>query len=141
MTDQNQSKPNKLMQGEEILFHRTLTKGVFRKKIIEILIVTNRRVIKELPQSNLLFTLLLTQIDKIQVLNQYRDSNMGMTGVGVRSGNIRSVQYHGNSRSKNVGDILFLSKDHQDFNFVGIVDPKSLADLIKSAKDIMEQDH
>lgn len=86
--------------------------------------VTNHRVMKELPQSGYLFTLLLNQIDSIQVLNQHRDSNMGITGVGVRSGNIRSTQYQGQSRSKNVGDILFISKDHQDFNFVGIQDPK-----------------
>lgn len=66
---------------------------------------------------------------------------MGMTGVGVRSGNIRSTQYQGNSRSKNIGDILFISKDHQDFSFNGIVDPKSLADMIKSAKELMELDH
>jgi hypothetical protein len=51
------------------------------------------------------------------------------------------MQYQGRSRSNNVGDILFISKDHQDFNFVGIQDPKSLADRIKSAKELMEQDH
>jgi hypothetical protein len=40
--------------------------------------VTDHRVMKELPMSGHLFKLLLTQIDKVQVLNQYRDSNMGM---------------------------------------------------------------
>jgi len=64
---------------EEILWHRILTKGIFRKKVTEGLIVTNRRVIKELPQSGHLFTLPLTEIDSIQVVNQHRDSHFHMS--------------------------------------------------------------
>lgn len=124
---------------EEILWSRITQKGIFRKKVSEGLIVTDRRVIKELPMTNQLFTLLLTDIDDIQVLNQHRNSNMSMSGYRVRSGNIRSSQYHGNSRSKAIGDILFMSKDHQDFAFNNIVDPKGLADMIKSAKKLLEE--
>lgn len=89
--EQPQKKLN-LEVDEQILWHLIRKTGFFRKKTSEVLMVTNHRVMKELPQSGHLFTLLLTQINKVQVLNQYRDSNMGMTGVGVRSGNIRSTR-------------------------------------------------
>ena len=70
---------------EEILWSHSLQTGIFRKKIIETLVVTDKRVIKQLPQSNQLFTLLLSQIDSIQVLNQRRDSTGSMTMTGVRT--------------------------------------------------------
>ena len=85
---------------EEILWHRILTKGVFRKKVIEGLVVTNRRVIKELPQSGHLFTLPLTEIDSIQVVNQHRDSNFHMSMVGTRTQILRMGHYYGQSKGK-----------------------------------------
>ena len=51
-----------------LFWHRILETGIFRKKIVEALLVTDQRVIKELPQSGQLYTLLLSQIDDIQVM-------------------------------------------------------------------------
>jgi hypothetical protein len=119
--NQNQPKPGELK--EEILWHRILQTGIFRKKVSEALLVTDQRVVKELPQSGHLFTLLLTQIDDIQVLNQHRSSNMDMNMVGIRSGHMRTGQYYGQSRSKTIGDILFMSKDYQDFSFNNRIRP------------------
>ena len=66
---------------------------------------------KEYPLNGKLFSL-LTQID--DVLNQHRDSNASMTDVGMRSGNLRTTQYQGRSRSKTIGSILLMSKDNPD---------------------------
>jgi hypothetical protein len=85
MIQQTSDNNKKLLPSEELLWHRILTKGIFRKKIIEGLVVTDHRVIKELPQSGHLFTLLLSQIDSIQVLNQSRSSEGSMTMTGVRT--------------------------------------------------------
>lgn len=60
MIQQTSDNNKKLLPSEELLWHRILTKGIFRKKIIEGLVVTDHRVIKELPQSGHLFTLLLS---------------------------------------------------------------------------------
>lgn len=39
-----------------------------------------------------------------------------------------------------LGDILLISKNHQDFSLDGIVDPKGLADTIKAAKKMLEEE-
>jgi hypothetical protein len=122
---------------EEILWYRTLQKGIFRKKNVEVIVVTNHRVMKEYPLNGKLFSLLLTQIDDVQVLNQHRDSNSSMTGVGVRSGNMRTTQYQGRSRSKTIGSIMLMSKDNPDFSLDNIQDPVGLANMIKSARKMM----
>jgi len=60
-----------------------------------------------------------------------------MTGVGVRSGNLRTTQYQGRSRSKAIGSILLMSKDNPDFSLDNIQDPVGLANMIKSARKMM----
>ena len=85
-------------------------------------------------------SLLLSQIDDIQVLNQRRDSNANMTGVGVRTSHLRTMQYQGQSRSKAIGDILLMSRNHQDFTLNNIHDPVGLANVIKSARKMLEEE-
>ena len=94
---QNNPYNQSLNPQEEILWYRTLQKGIFRKKAVEVIVVTNHRIMKEYPLNGKLFSLLLTQIDDVQVLNQHRDSNASMTGVGVRTGNLRTTQYQSSS--------------------------------------------
>jgi hypothetical protein len=60
-----------------------------------------------------------------------------MIGVGVRSGNLRTTQYQGRSRSKTIGSILLISKDNPDFSLDNIQNPVGLANMIKSAKKMM----
>jgi hypothetical protein len=84
-------------------------------------------------QPQQLFSLLLTQIDDVQVLNQHRDSNTSMTGVGVRSGNLRTTQYQGRSRSKTIGSILLMNKDNPDFSLDNIQDPVGLANILNKS--------
>src|ERR671911_348889 len=104
-SQQNNPHSHSLGPQEEILWYRTLQTGIFRKKTYEVIVVTNHRVMKEYPLNGKLFSLLLTQLDDIQVLNQHRDSTASMTGVGVRSGSLRTTQYQGRSRSKTIGSI------------------------------------
>jgi hypothetical protein len=134
---QNNPYNQSLNPQEEILWYRTLQKGIFRKKAVEVIVVTNHRIMKEYPLNGKLFSLLLTQIDDVQVLNQHRDSNASMTGVGVRTGNLRTTQYQGRSRSKTIGSILLMSKDNPDFSLDNIQDPVGLANMIKSARKMM----
>lgn len=56
-----------------------------------------------------------------------------MTGVGVRTGQLRTMQHQGQSRSKAIGSILLMCKDHPDFSLDNIQDPAGLANVIKSA--------
>jgi hypothetical protein len=135
---QNNPYNQSLNPQEEILWYRTLQKGVFRKKSVEVIVVTNHRIMKEYPLNGKLFSLLLTQIDDVQVLNQHRDSNASMTGVGVRTGMMRTTQYQGRSRSKTIGSIMLVSKDNPDFSLDNIQDPMGLANMIKSARKMME---
>jgi hypothetical protein len=134
---QNNPYNQSLNPQEEILWYRTLQKGIFRKKAVEVIVVTNHRIMKEYPLNGKLFSLLLTQIDDVQVLNQHRDANTSMTGVGVRTGNLRTTQYQGRSRSKTIGSILLMSKDNPDFSLDNIQDPVGLANMIKSARKMM----
>lgn len=69
---------------------------------------------------------------KVPVINGWQ--------TGVRTGQLRTGQYQGQSRSNAIGDILFISKDYQDFSFNNIQDPKGLADMIKAAKQMLEEE-
>ena len=109
----------------------------FYYPVIEGLVVTNRRVIKELPQSGHLFTLPLTEIDSIQVVNQHRDSNFHMSMARTRTQILRMGHYYGQSKGKNMGDILFMSRDRQDFAFNNVGDPAGLAKLVSAARDLL----
>jgi hypothetical protein len=139
--DTNTNKDTvKLEPREEILWWRKLESGWFKKHCTEFLMVTDHRIMKETPQTNSLYTLRLEDIDSIQVLDVQRSGNFNMNMVGVRGGQLRTGQYYGQSKSRNVGNILFMSRQYTDIVFTQIVDPSNLAKLVKSAKDLLEDE-
>ena len=48
-TQQKNPYSHSLGPQEEILWYRTLQKGIFRKKTVEVIVVTNHRIMKEYP--------------------------------------------------------------------------------------------
>jgi hypothetical protein len=56
----------------------------------------------EYPLAGKLFSLILSDIDDDQVLDQRRDSNMTMSGVGTYGKHMRATQHYGQSRFKTI---------------------------------------
>jgi len=111
---------------EQVIWALDITKGVFRKKIVNTLRITNYRVF--LGSSYIGLSLL----DDIVVMNQHRVSDSSYTSVGGSRGSPRVGS--GRSRSKSVGDVAFIYQGAPYFTFIGIEDPQGVARLAKAAR-------
>jgi hypothetical protein len=120
---QLQSTEPQLIPGEQVLWRRDLTKGIFRKQIIETQMITNRAI--RLNQQ----TLDLSVVDDMQVTNKHSRSEGSYTSYGrygVRMGS-------GTSRSRHYGDIVFFSRGQIVFTVQQVEDPHGVVRLIKAA--------
>ena len=86
----NNNKSTDPLPGEELLFY-LIREGkehwYSRKKFVqEVLFLSNKRVIRELPQQGTLQVLFLEQLDHVEVVGQYRSNSYTTQGVGVRHG-------------------------------------------------------
>lgn len=112
------------------------TKGFFRKKVTESLVVTNFRIMRVDNENDKVFGyILFPNIDDVIVMNTHRVSEStgyGMSyGYGTRYGTRRS-----SGTSKTVGDIVFIVNG-QKVSWGGIPDPTGLKNFIKSIKKTM----
>ena len=69
----NLEQPLQPLENEEVLVYIVREKGWIRKHTEEVLYLSNKRIIRELPQQNILQQLSLQQIDHIEVINQCHD--------------------------------------------------------------------
>jgi len=132
----------KLGNGEVQLWSRVVdTKGFFRKKVTESLVITNFRIMRVDNDDNKIFGyILFPQIDDVIVMNTRRLSQSQSTGYGFSSGGYRT-RYGTSTRSssgtsKTVGDIVFVVNG-QKISWGGIPDPTGLKNFIKSIKKTM----
>jgi hypothetical protein len=112
-----------LVPGEQALWRRDLTKGIFRKQIIETQMITNQAI--RINQQ----ALDLSVVDDIQVTNKHSRSEGSYTSYGkygVRMG-------QGRSRSRQYGDLVFFSRGQIVFTVQQVEDPHGLVRLIKAA--------
>ncbi|HEU4824700.1 MAG TPA: hypothetical protein VFS97_14845 [Nitrososphaeraceae archaeon] len=129
-----QEQPLQPLENEEPLLYIVRKKGWIRKHT-EVLFLSNKRVIRELPQQNILQQLSLQQIDHIEVINQCHDFKAYYTtGVGVRQSSLRTVSYQSQGVNRTVGDIIFYSKLALDIHFYGIADPASVKRLVDALR-------
>jgi hypothetical protein len=112
---------------EETLWRNQITQGIFKKKIVEVQTITNYRVLRN--DKGITFK----DIDDVVVMNQHRISQSNYTGTSygryARFGT-GSTQ----SRSKTVGDVVFMRQGRPAVRFNQIADPHGVVRLAKSAK-------
>lgn len=116
-----------ILGGEEVLWRNEKTKGIFKKSVLEVQIITNYRIIKND------FGVMLKDIDDITVMNQHRVSQSDYIGASYgRYG--RFGMGNTTSRSKTIGDVVFMIDGRPVIVFGQIVDPTGVARLAKSFK-------
>ena len=112
------------------------TKGFFRKKVTESLVVTNFRIMRVDNDDKKIFGyILFPQIDDVIVMNTHRVSQSQSTGfsTGYRT---RYGTRSSSGTSKTVGDVVFVVNG-QKIAWGGIPDPTGLKNFIKSIKRTM----
>jgi hypothetical protein len=113
------------------------TKGFFRIKIMETLVVTNFRIMRiDMQSNNVLGYILLATLDDVVVMNTHRVSES--IGYGVYTGGYMRLAgpRFSSGTSKTVGDIVFIVNG-QKAAWEGIPDPTGLKNFIKSIKKTM----
>jgi Double zinc ribbon len=109
------------------------TKGFFRPKVVESMVVTNFRIMGIDHQKNIVdFLVFIPTIDDVIVMNTRRVSQS--TGYGISTGSyVRTGQRFSSGTSKTIGDIVFIVNT-QKYSWLGIPDPTGLKNFIKSIK-------
>jgi hypothetical protein len=117
-----------LVSGEQILWQRNITKGFWKKKIVEYQLITNMAV--RINRG----ALDLQQVDRIEVTNRHsRGRGKGTTySVGGRGGP-RVHFSEGESRSRHFGDLVFLSQGQVLFTIPEVEDAAGVKRLVKAA--------
>ncbi|HET7284845.1 MAG TPA: zinc ribbon domain-containing protein [Nitrososphaeraceae archaeon] len=117
-----------MLQGpEQTIWHNEITKGIFHKKVVEVQLITNYRVLRDN------FGISLQDLDDIVVMNQRRISSSQYTGTYM--GRYTRVGFgNSTSRSITVGDVVFMYHGSPYIRFSQISDPNGVARLAKAAR-------
>jgi len=141
------SNPSFPLEGEQILWMHTVTKGIFNKEIIARWVITNLRAVVSIPQGKYYLgketgfpttakIVGLATCDTV-VMNQHRSSKGNrvgtFTGVSGRSF-VGTSMSSTSSQSSSYGDLVFLVKGKESFRFQGISDPNGVRRLIETIK-------
>jgi hypothetical protein len=118
--------------SEEVIWSFPLTKGFFKKTVVQERQVTNLRVIQGEGYIG------LSLLDDIVVMNQRRVSDSSYTSVG--GGRYSPRIGTGKSTSRTVGDVTFIHKGKPFFIFYQIPDPQGVARLAKAARKRLLED-
>lgn len=112
---------------EEILWRNQITQGILKKRVVEVQTISNYRVLRN--DKGVMFK----DIDDVVVMNQHRVSQSNYMGTYygryVRFGT-GSTQ----SRSKTVGDVVFMRQGTPVIRFNQIADPHGVVRLAKAVK-------
>jgi hypothetical protein len=115
-------------EGEEVIYRKDVRKGWTRKKTISAYLITNNRVIS--PEGTELW---LNEIDDVVSINNIRDNRGGFTAIGTR-GPMRYYMGQTQSKSRGIGDLIFMSANKPDLRWYGMEDPQNLIKLVGSLK-------
>lgn len=112
---------------ERVRWTNEVTEGFFEKRVVEIQRITNYRVYQNSTY------IALSEIDDIVIMNQHRVSQSGYSlfssGSGFRTGFGTSK-----SRSRTIGDLVFIYRGTPRIIFKQIEDPQGVARLAKAAR-------
>jgi len=125
-----------LLQDEQVLWYHEVTKGVFKKQILEKWFITNYRAIKIDFVSNKVARVGLL-ISDVVVMNKQRDTSGSRTGVftGAGRGAFGGVSVSSSSStSRTVGDLIFMIAGKEVIRFPRISDPDGVEKLIDTIK-------
>jgi hypothetical protein len=127
-----------LPENEVLLWYRIVTKGVIHQNISWIDAITNYRVFQYNFENHGANYIILTALDDTAVTNRYRVSQGQNYGyfTGYRYGSMRSGIYtsRGNSKSKSIGDVVFIFNGKPLIQFNQVSDPSGVVKLAQSAR-------
>jgi hypothetical protein len=125
-----------LEPGESVLWHNQVLTGLFHRRLLSYMAITNREIIlinhPDADQAPLYYRLPLPDVSDVVVMN-YRNFGTGVyTGYGT--GKYWGRPYHGYAINSNVsiGDIVFMVHGQPRITFRGIADPDSVRNLALS---------
>lgn len=126
---------------ESILWEvrREHKKGIFRRKVVRVdrVAITNLRVIIDY------WSLPLTHISEVAVINKHHDSAGAYTGYNTRTGGSYSRVASGTGtytfKSKTIGDIILITPVGPDAIITNCADPLGLKSLILSLRKGFEK--
>jgi hypothetical protein len=121
-----------MFQGEEIIWERTLTKGMFKKEVVARQIITNQRVLENGIGGG------LGVVDDIVVMNAHTTSKSQYSGIstGART---RVHSGLGSTLSNSIGDVIFLQNGTPVMTFKDVVDPRGVVQLALAARKAILQ--
>jgi hypothetical protein len=125
-----------LEPGESILWHNQVHTGLFHRRLLTYMAITNREIIlinhPDADQAPLYYRLSLSDVSDVVVIN-YRNFGTGVyTGYGT--GRYWNRSYGGYTVNSNVsiGDIAFMVHGQPRIIFIGIADPDGVRNLALS---------
>lgn len=127
-------KSKDLVEGEEILWFNRLTKGIFKKRLVQLWAITNKRAFIRDYEKDLVVAVPLNACEVV-VMNQHRKSK------GTHVGSFTGYAYGGfggvvagvsSSRSQSYGDLCFIQNGQIVLRFPGISDPQGVKNLVKT---------
>jgi hypothetical protein len=127
------ARPASKETSEQLLWRREMTKGKFKKQIIQVQTVTNKAI--RLDNN---YAISLFDLDDIAVTNRHSVSEGGhtsySTGGGRHGGGIRVGMGQSKGRSRRYGDVVFFVNGQAVLTLFEVEDPSGLVHLIKAAK-------
>jgi hypothetical protein len=117
---------------EETLWRNQITQGILKKRVVEVQTITNYRVLRN--DKGVMFK----DIDDVVVMNQHRVSQSNYMGT-YYGRYIRFGTGSTQSRSKTVGDVVFMRQGTPIIRFNQIADPHGVVRLAKSVRRSVTQ--
>ena len=111
----NTPKEREILGSEETIWRNEITQGIFKKTVVEVQTLTNYRVLRDDYET------MLQDIDDVIVINQHRVSQSDHMGT-YYGRYARFGMGSSKSRSKIVGDVVFMRQERQDIVFSKVVD-------------------
>ncbi len=111
---------------KKVIWSNQVTEGFFQKRVVETQMITNYRIVQNSAYVG------LGLLEDVVVMNQRRESQSNYTSVG--GGRYTPRIGSGTSKSRTVGDIVFIYQGEPFIIFRQIYDPQGVARLAKAAR-------
>jgi hypothetical protein len=125
--DNDGEKVKAMTASEQVLWHNEVTEGFFKKKVVETQKITDYRVYQNSDY------ITLSELDDIMIMNAHNVSESNSTSMS--SGTSFPTGFGSSkSRSKKIGDLVFIYRGTPRIIFKQIEDPQGVARLAKAAR-------
>jgi hypothetical protein len=127
------ARPASKETSEQLLWRREMTKGKFKKQVIQVQTVTNKAI--RLDNN---YAISLFDLDDIAVTNRHSVSEGGHTsyptGGGRHGGGIRVGMGQSKRRSRRYGDVVFFVNGQAVLTLFEVEDPSGFGSFDKDSK-------